>query len=89
MSPAARPARVGYLWSAPKAPAEVVIRAALVRPTFDRLLALARDHGIEGLEREWNALRAEGSIEAQRATVSVERILTHIKTGFQRAHAAT
>lgn len=89
MAASVRPARVGFLWSNPGASTEQLIRAALVRPTFDRLLTLAASHGLDAIEREWAALRSDGSIEAERSAVSVERILLHIKTGFQRAHAAS
>lgn len=73
------------LWSNPSASASALIRAALVRPTFERLLELAKMHGLEVLRREWALLIAEGSVEASRAAVSVERILHHLELG---SHAA-
>lgn len=75
------------LWSNPSASPTAVIRATLIRPTFERLLALALEHGLETLQTEWRLLAEEGSVEAQRAAVSVDRILRHIDLGFRRSHA--
>lgn len=73
------------LWSNPDASPTALIRAALVRPTFERLLVLAKAHGLEAVQKEWQILVAEDSIEARRAAVSVERILRHLEQG---SHAA-
>ncbi len=69
------------LWSNPGASAEALIRATLIRPTFERILALALEHGLGAIEHEWQALSTEASPEAQRAAVSVDRILRHIAAG--------
>lgn len=63
------------------------IRAALLRPRFDRLLGIAVTFGIERLRLEWAVLQAEGNIEVTRAENPVERILGNIEKGFALASA--
>lgn len=81
---------VGVLWSNPSATEETFIRATLIRPTFDRVLALALQYGLGRVQGEWRLLAEEGSEEARRAAVSNERILKHLEMGFARVkHVAS
>jgi hypothetical protein len=74
----------GLAWSNPDADDSVRIRAALLRPQFERLLDIALEFGLERLQGEWAALK-DSSGEARRAHRAVERILTNIEKGFRRA----
>jgi len=77
----------GLVWSNPDAGDGVRIRAALLRPRFDRLLEVALEFGLEHVKKEWGELREEGTAEALRAANSVARILNNIEEGFSRAAA--
>jgi len=72
----------GLVWSNPEANDSVHIRAALLRPRFDRLLDIALEFGLDRLRTEWGVLLAENSFETRRAREAVERILTNIEKGF-------
>ena len=72
----------GLVWSNPDADDSVLIRAALLRPRFDRLLDVALEFGLERLRREWEFLTSENSHEVERAQPIVERILHNIEEGF-------
>jgi len=72
----------GLVWSNPEAGDEVRIRAALVRPRFDRLLSIALEFGLDRLRQEWSVLLDEGTSETKRARATVERILANIEKGF-------
>jgi len=72
----------GLVWSNPEAGDEVRIRAALVRPRFDRLLSIALEFGLDRLRQEWSVLLDEGTSETKRARGTVERILANIEKGF-------
>jgi len=72
----------GLVWSNPEAGDEVRIRAALVRPRFDRLLGIALEFGLDRLRQEWNVLLEEGTSETRRVRATVERILANIEKGF-------
>jgi hypothetical protein len=63
----------------------VHIRAALLRPTFGRLLEIALEFGLERVRGEWEVLQAENTREAERARRPVERILANIREGFKLA----
>lgn len=78
----------GLAWSNPTADNSVHIRAALVRPRFDRLLDLALAFGLERLRVEWQWLNAEPAADTERARPAVERILRHIEKGFSHAAGA-
>lgn len=80
--------RATLTWSNSQASHEVLVRAALLRPTFERLLALALEPlpalGLAQLKREWRRLARECPEEALRAAPSVERILRNIAGGFRQ-----
>ena len=75
----------GLVWSNPAADDSMHIRAALVRPRFDRLLDIAIEFGVQRLRDEWAELQSHDNREIDRARAPVERILTHIEKGFARA----
>src|SRR5437870_8263717 len=70
------------VWSNPEADDTVHIRAALVRPRFNRLLDIALEFGLERLRQEWAELLKEDSIKTRQGRNVVERILTNIHRGF-------
>lgn len=75
----------GLVWSNPAADDSVHIRAALVRPRFDRLLDIALKFGVERLRREWTEVQIDDNREVVRARAPVERILRNIEKGFALA----
>jgi hypothetical protein len=75
----------GLVWSNPNASDSVWIRAALVRPRFEQLLAIAVEFGLERIREEWAILKGEPTRDVERASRIVERILSHIDQGFTRA----
>ena len=75
----------GLVWSDPDADDAVHIRAALLRPRFERLLDIAVEFGLERLRREWTELQADDTREVIRARDAVERILRNIEKGFSLA----
>ena len=75
----------GLVWSNRDAGDSVHIRAALLRPRFSQLLAIAGEFGAVRLRQEWNALQADESREVERARSSVERVLDNIEKGFALA----
>jgi hypothetical protein len=77
----------GLVWSNPAASDSAHIRAALVRPRYRTLLALALEFGVARLRREWDELLVEPAPEVVRARATVERILAHIEEGFDLAAA--
>ena len=72
----------GLVWSNPDASDSVHIRAALLRPRFDRLLENAVEFGLERLRREWSVLEEENSPDFIRAREPVQRILKNLEKGF-------
>jgi hypothetical protein len=72
----------GLVWSNPNASDSVRIRAALVRPHFNVLLAIAVEFGLDRICNEWRILQEEGSKETLRAAPIIERILSNIEKGF-------
>ena len=77
----------GLVWSNPKASDSVRIRAALLRPRYNRLLEIALEFGLARLREEWMVLLEDDTRESRRARASVERILNNIEKGFSRATA--
>ena len=75
----------GLVWSNPGADDSTHIRAALLRPRFDRLLDIAVTFGVERLRHEWAVLQTDSNIEVTRARNPVERILGNIEKGFALA----
>src|SRR6266478_2828031 len=75
----------GLVWSNPDAEDSVLIRAALLRPRFDRLLTVALEFGVERVRQEWESLTSEQTRGVERAKPSVERILHNIEEGFTSA----
>jgi len=72
----------GLVWSNPDANDPVHIRAALLKPRFSRLLAIALEFGAKRLRDEWAQLQGG---EVVRARDPVERILNNIEKGFALA----
>jgi len=77
----------GLVWSNPDADDSVHIRAALVRPRFQQLLAIAVEFGLERVWAEWDALQSSPTPEIEQARPSVNRILNNIQEGFRIAAA--
>lgn len=75
------------LWSNPKAPDEVFLRRALVRPSFRMLLDAAVEFGPATLQREWDGLLASEDPEAMRVRHATEQLLRNIQDGFALAAA--
>ncbi|MBI2924750.1 MAG: hypothetical protein HYY24_03490 [Verrucomicrobia bacterium] len=77
----------GLVWSNPDADDSTHIRAALLRPRFDRLLDSALEFGTQRLRGEWAELQTDRTREVERAREPVERMLKHIERGFSLAAA--
>ena len=75
----------GLVWSNPGADDAIHIRAALVKPRFSRLLAIAVEFGVDRLRSEWDELLVDETDEIKQARASVERILANIEKGFSLA----
>jgi len=75
----------GLVWSNQEVDDAVRIRAALLRPRFERLLSIALEFGLERLRQEWTELLGDPTVPTGRARDSVERILSNIEKGFARA----
>ena len=71
----------GLVWSNPAADDAVRIRAALVRPKFERLLDICVCFGSGRVRAEWEYLCAEPTEEVLQAKPIVERILRNIAKG--------
>jgi hypothetical protein len=72
----------GLVWSNPEAGDEVSIRAALMRPRFDTILAIAVEFGLDRLRQEWAILCADPLVETARVRSNVERCLRNMAIGF-------
>jgi hypothetical protein len=81
-------AHPGLVWSNAQATDSQRIRAALVKPLFQRLLDIAVHFGLDRLRAEWQALLDDADDEVERAKPAVERILLNIEKGHVRAAAA-
>ena len=77
----------GLIWSNSKAGDSVRIRAALLRPRFETLLAIAIEFGLERVETEWAVLTSDPETDTRRAKPLVERIIGNIQKGFALAEA--
>ena len=75
----------GLVWSNPEADDSVFIRAALLKPTFTRLLDVVLEFGLEKVKDEWATLQADHSKEVKRAASAVARIFANIEKGFALA----
>lgn len=75
----------GVLWSNAGAPEEAYVRAALLRPRFHLLLAIAIELGLERVMAEWNLLKTCGDRRTERVACQVERMLGNIGEGFRHA----
>lgn len=80
-----RRAHPTLVWSNPEAPDEVWLRAALLHPRFEWLLAAAVEAGLPALLREWERLLAENAEETRRVASATARVLDHLKEGARRA----
>jgi hypothetical protein len=77
----------GLVWSNPAAQDEIFIRAALCKPRFEEILAIAAEFGLNRVKEEWAVLKREATPEARRAAPIVERILRNIEKGAAIADA--
>jgi hypothetical protein len=75
----------GVVWSNANAPDEVYVRAALLRPHFHLLLAVASELGLERVSIEWDWLKRFGDPRVERVATTVDRMLGHIREGFEHA----
>jgi hypothetical protein len=75
----------GLVWSNPDADDAVRIRAALLRPRFERLLDIALEFGLPRVQQEWMALLEDSGADVRRVRHSVERMLANIEKGFSSA----
>lgn len=75
----------GLVWSNPGAGDSARIRAALLKPRFHVLLAIAVEFGCERLNEEWNILQADPLTDTSGAAPAVNRILKNILRGYQQA----
>jgi hypothetical protein len=75
----------GLVWSNAAADDTVYIRAALLRPTFTRLLDVAREFGVPRLKAEWAELQLEPTRESRRSAPIVARVIANIEKGFNLA----
>jgi transcriptional regulator with XRE-family HTH domain len=74
-------------WSNPAAPVDVLIRKALVRPDFGVLLDAATELGLERVEEQWVLLQNEASKETTRTAPVTNRMLRHIRRGYDQTTA--
>jgi len=74
-------------WSNREADDSTCIRAALMRPRFECLLAIARRFGLEKLQAEWMALLEDELSDTSLPAPHVERILRNIAIGFEDARS--
>ncbi len=74
-------------WSNPSAPVDVLLRKALVRPDFAVLLDAATELGVERLEEQWSLLQKESSPETIRTAPVTNRMLRHIRRGYEQITA--
>jgi len=77
----------GVLWSNAGATEDACIRAALLRPRFQLLLAIALELGLERLAAEWEFLKTCGDCRAAQVSGAVERMIGNIGEGFRHAAA--
>lgn len=78
----------GLVWSNAQASDSQRIRAALLSPTFQRLLAIAVRFGCTRLEQEWQRVLSDANDpEVSAAAPAVERILRNIRHGHALASA--
>lgn len=75
----------GLVWSNPQADDSVHIRAALLKPTFTRLLDVVLEFGLARVRTEWTELQPDQTREVKRAAPAVTRILANIEKGFALA----
>lgn len=73
------------VWSNSKATDEVFVQRALLDPRFDVLLDAAKAFGPSKVEDQWHALVATQSAEVRRAAPTTERMLRHIRRGYELA----
>ena len=73
----------GLVWSNPYAHDSVHIRAALLQPSFMRLLDVAQEFGVARVRGEWNELQTDEG--AARVHFTVTRMLDNIEKGFALA----
>ena len=79
------------MWSNPDADDSVLIRAALLKPSFHQLLEIAARFGIDRLRTEWTVLTSADELSGfpeevariRRAKPIVERCLAHINKAIR------
>ena len=70
-------------WSNSQASTEVLLRQALVQPSFAILLDAAAEFGYPELLKQWTELLAKPDADVQRAAPFTTRMLMHIAPGFR------
>jgi hypothetical protein len=75
----------GLVWSNATANDSIYIRAALLRPSFTRLLDAALEFGVPRLKSEWAELQLDQMPEVHRAARIVARIIANVEKGFDLA----
>ncbi len=75
----------GVLWSNANAPEQAYVRAALLRPRFHLILAIALELGLDRVTAEWDFLKAYGGDRTERVAGPVERMIGNIGEGFRHA----
>lgn len=86
----------GFACSVPDAPEEVlekiIVRQILLRAGFDYVLDAVDALGIDRVQAYWDALLTSPDPDTQRVVGRIkpytERILKHIRIGYERAAAA-
>lgn len=70
-------------WSNSQASTDVLLRQALIQPSFAILLDAAAEFGYPELLKQWTELLAQPDAAVQRAAPVTSRMLNHIAVGFR------
>lgn len=76
---------VQLAWSNKHVSDDVLIRRALIKPGFHLLLDAVIEFGIDRVATAWAQLKSERNDEVLRAEPITERLLKHIRHGYQQA----
>ncbi len=80
----------GLAYSNAGAPAQALVRNALIKGSYDAILEAVMAHSLAGVEQEWQSLRGaphDPGLSGLRLA-NVERMLRNIRTGIELAAAA-
>jgi len=75
------------VWSNPNVGDDIYIQRALLRSEFSVLLDAALEFGLPKVESEWKTLARQGGDEVIRSRSTTERILKHIRHGYEQVTA--